>query len=138
MKAHKLFAVVPLVCLSALSLLLMGAKEAPNVTIGTTPIGSNPEKGARPHPLVWDAMEKTTYVKAGDTNAAFSFWVTNTAKGPVLISSVKPSCGCTVADYPKPWNLGPGESGEVKANMNIAGKTGTQVKILTVISSGGL
>lgn len=132
MKAHKRFASIPLLCLVLLSLLLLGATNAPIANIA-----NNLEKGLRPHPLVWDSIEKTTYVKPGETNAAFSFWVTNTATVPVLISAVKPSCGCTVADYPKPWNLAPGESGEVKANMNIAGKTGTQTKILTVISSGG-
>lgn len=132
MKAQKILSYIPLLCLSGMSLLFLGAQVSPTAPTPTPPTGAS-----RPHPLVWDAMEKTYHPQIGETNAPFSFWVTNTSKGNVLISNVSPSCGCTVADYPKPWNLAPGDSGEVKANMNIAGKSGTQVKILTVTSTGG-
>ncbi|MFN7141986.1 MAG: DUF1573 domain-containing protein [Limisphaerales bacterium] len=127
----KLFHFIPLICLSALSLIFIAAQEPPTAA----PAPQAP--AARPHALTWDAMEKTYHAEFGETSAPFTYWVTNTSTMPVLISSVNPSCGCTVADYPKPWNLAPGESGEIKASMNFAGKTGIQSKIMSVISSGG-
>lgn len=92
-----------------------------------------PEK----HALVWDAMTKTVYAKPGETIANYSFWVTNTSKFTVLITEVIPDCGCTVVEYPKPWALPPGGSGELKASMNFAGQQGMKQKGMKVVSSGG-
>lgn len=47
--------------------------------------------------------------------AEFTF--KNTGTAPLIISNVRPSCGCTVADYTKN-PVAPGESGYVKATYN--------------------
>lgn len=148
MKSQKILSYIPLLCISGLSLLFLGAQNPPPTppsapalvpappSHGRAIVPTNAEP-AKPHALVWDATEKTYHPELGEQNAPFSFWVTNTSNVDVQIAEVAPSCGCTVANYPKPWNLKPGESGEVKASMSLAGKSGTQVKILTVRSSGG-
>ncbi len=49
--------------------------------------------------------------------AEFTF--TNTGEEVLIISQVKTSCGCTVAEYPQEA-LKPGESGKIKAQYNAA------------------
>lgn len=58
----------------------------------------------------------------------FSF--TNDGNAPLVITSVKASCGCTVTEYSKEA-IAPGEKGFVKATYNAA-KTGTFHKSVTV------
>lgn len=53
--------------------------------------------------------------KGADGHKVFKF--TNTGDQPLIVKSVKPSCGCTVADYPK-TPIAPGESGEIKVGYN--------------------
>jgi hypothetical protein len=45
------------------------------------------------------------------------FTFTNTMKKPLVIHNVKPSCGCTIADWPKAPIL-PGKSGVIKLDYN--------------------
>ena len=60
--------------------------------------------------------------------AKFSF--TNTGDKPLIITSVKASCGCTVADYTEGEIL-PGQKGKVTATYNAA-KAGIFNKTVTV------
>lgn len=48
------------------------------------------------------------------------FKVKNTSLVPLIISNVKPTCGCTIADYPKE-PIRPGETGEIAATYNAKG-----------------
>jgi hypothetical protein len=61
-------------------------------------------------------------------NHTFTF--TNTGNGPLVISSVKASCGCTVAEYSKDPIPVNGE-GFVKATYNAAAK-GVFTKTVTI------
>lgn len=45
------------------------------------------------------------------------FKVKNTSMVPLVITNVKPTCGCTVADYPRE-PIKPGETGEIAATYN--------------------
>lgn len=58
------------------------------------------------------------------------FRFTNTGDGPLVISSVQASCGCTVTDYSKE-PIPPGSEGFVKATYNAA-KAGVFSKTVTV------
>src|SRR5262245_27175323 len=90
------------------------------------------------HPLVWDAMEKRSEPKATETAAQFEFRVKNTSAEPVVITNVRPSCGCTTVDLPPiPWTLAPGESGTVRAGVDFRGKEGELDKALFIASSAG-
>lgn len=62
-----------------------------------------------------------------------TFKFTNTGDAPVVISKVKTTCGCTVADYPKTAIL-PGSSGEIKVKYATK-KAGTFTKGITVLSN---
>jgi hypothetical protein len=62
------------------------------------------------------------------------FKVTNKGKVDLLITDVKPSCGCTTPDFTKE-PIAPGASGEIKFEFNSAGRVGIQNKSITVKSN---
>ncbi|NJM24217.1 MAG: DUF1573 domain-containing protein [Bacteroidia bacterium] len=80
--------------------------------------------------LTWN---ETTHdfgqIKKG-TPVSHEFTFTNNGNSPLVISSVKASCGCTVADYSKE-PVQPGEKGFVKATFNAA-NPGVFTKTITV------
>ena len=59
------------------------------------------------------------------------FKVTNEGTADLVISEVKPSCGCTVPEYTK-TAIAPGANGDIKVIFNSAGKSGNQEKTVTV------
>ncbi|MBA4323044.1 MAG: hypothetical protein C0408_09535 [Odoribacter sp.] len=62
------------------------------------------------------------------------FTFENTGKGPLVISSVTSSCGCTVPKYDtKP--ISPGSTGIVEVVFDSSGRYGRQTKTITVISN---
>jgi hypothetical protein len=89
--------------------------------------------------IVWDSESKEYSAKVGDTTAHFTFYLTNVSKEVVMVNSVRTSCGCTVAQLPEqPWHLAPGTNGPINVSVNLAGKSGTIVKSVTVDSSAGV
>ena len=62
------------------------------------------------------------------------FVVTNPGKSDLMITKVQPSCGCTVPVWPKD-PIKPGESAEVLAKFNTAGKPNRQFKTLTLFTN---
>ena len=52
----------------------------------------------------------------------------------LVISNVQPSCGCTVPVWPR-TPIKPGDSAEVLANFNTAGKPNRQAKTLTLFTN---
>ncbi len=75
--------------------------------------------------------------------ASFDFKFSNSGDAPIIISEVKPSCGCSVAEFTK-TPVKPGETGTITVTYNAAAKgpftkhftvksnTKTPVKTLTV------
>jgi len=65
----------------------------------------------------------------------FTFKFTNSGKAPLILSSVKPSCGCTITkDWPKD-PIHPGEKGEIEVEFNSETKQGIQSKSITIITN---
>jgi hypothetical protein len=66
------------------------------------------------------------------------FRLKNTGTKPLVIESVKPSCGCTVPQKPEEPVM-PGAEASIKAIFDSEGRTGTNHKTLTVTAntSGG-
>jgi hypothetical protein len=64
-------------------------------------------------------------------SAEFEF--KNPTMVPLLISSVRPTCGCTIADYPKEPIL-PGKSGKIAVTYNAAAG-GAFTKAIVVTSN---
>jgi hypothetical protein len=92
-----------------------------------------------PESIKWDAETKETDATNGQPQAQFTFWLTNVCKADVLVNSVRTSCGCTVAKLPStPWRIEPGSNGPIEVSMNLAGKSGTVVKSVTVDSNTGI
>jgi hypothetical protein len=63
-----------------------------------------------------------------------SFRFKNTGDKPLVIESVRPSCGCTVADPPKE-PIAPGATGEIKGAFDSNGKSGQQHKSIYVYAN---
>lgn len=61
------------------------------------------------------------------------FIFTNKGSEPIIVTSVKASCGCTVADYSKE-PIAPGQKGFVKATFNAA-QPGIFKKTVTVYAN---
>lgn len=92
----------------------------------------------RPHPLVWDAVQKSAAPKFEDRVVQFEFHVTNTSNRPVIVRYIQASCGCTTVEAPRmPWTLAPGARGTVKAAVDFLGKEGELAKDLLVGSVEG-
>lgn len=59
------------------------------------------------------------------------FKFTNTGSEDLVIGSAKPSCGCTVPDYPqKP--VRPGESGVIRVKFDSSNKSGPQNRTVEI------
>src|SRR5213076_1936380 len=87
-------------------------------------------QGARAE-LKWEQTSVDLQPALGDKQAVAHFKYENVGKTPVHFTSVKASCGCTTAQTQKD-EVAPGEKGEITATFNIGGRTGTQVKTVTV------
>jgi mono/diheme cytochrome c family protein len=97
-----------------------------------------PQVAAEPHALVWDAEVKEYVAQPGDTNANFTFKVTNASPSEVTIERVQTSCGCTVAKLPsQPWKLAPGTNGQIEVTVDLRGKRGQFSKMVYVYTSAG-
>ena len=66
-----------------------------------------------------------------DTDNEHVFKFTNTGTEPLVISSAKGSCGCTVPQYPTE-PIAPGKSSEIKVVYKPGKQKGSQTKTVTV------
>jgi len=81
--------------------------------------------------LKWEQTSVELHPTFSDKQAVAHFKYENVGKTPVHFKSVHASCGCTTAQTQKD-EVPPGEKGEITATFNIGGRTGTQVKTVTV------
>lgn len=92
-----------------------------------------PAKISFASPAKW----KSDMVDVGEipqnTPKPIEFEFTNTGKTDIVITNVKPTCGCTVADYTK-TPIKPGGKGKVSATFNAASK-GAFTKTITVTTN---
>ena len=90
--------------------------------------------------LVWDGISKTVDVSDDVDFANFTFNFTNISSSDVIILGVHPSCHCTMAELPPvPWTIPAGSNDMLKAkvDLNIAGRSGTLFKRVTVVTDKG-
>jgi Protein of unknown function (DUF1573) len=81
--------------------------------------------------LKWEQTSVDLRPAFNDKQAVAHFKYENVGKTPVYFKSVHASCGCTTAQTQQE-HVAPGEKGEITATFNIGGRTGTQVKTVTV------
>jgi len=72
-----------------------------------------------------------TLKQGGDGNCEFKF--TNSGKTPLVLNTVKSSCGCTIPEWPKDPIL-PGDSSSIKVTYDTK-RLGQFTKKVTVISN---
>ena len=65
---------------------------------------------------------------------ALSFRFRNSGNKPLIIEDVRPTCGCTVANFPKE-PIAPGGEGEITGEFDSNGRQGLQRKHITVRSN---
>ncbi|HVY76411.1 MAG TPA: DUF1573 domain-containing protein [Puia sp.] len=63
-----------------------------------------------------------------------TFRFKNSGDKPLIISQVRPSCGCTIAEQPDEPVL-PGKEGVIRANFNSEGRVGVNNKTLFVTAN---
>lgn len=63
-----------------------------------------------------------------------TFKFTNTGNSDLVIVSAKGSCGCTVPEWPKE-PIAAGEQGEIYVVFNSDGKSGKQVKQVSIVAN---
>ena len=89
--------------------------------------------------LEWNGLTREIEGGIRELSASFDFHVSNVGTNPVVITIIKPACGCTVVDHPPlPWTLAPGESGPLKGVVDLKGKTGTLEKTIDVTTENGV
>ena len=69
--------------------------------------------------------------------ATYEFTFTNNTKETILITNVKPACGCTAANYTK-TPIKPGEKGMVAATFNAATVAPFQKSVTVMTNEGGV
>ncbi len=83
------------------------------------------------------SFDKTVFdfgtVNEGDLVDA-SFVITNTGATDLIITKAQATCGCTVPVWPKEA-IKPGESADLKAKFNTAGKRNKQSKSITLTTN---
>lgn len=68
------------------------------------------------------------------TEVVHDFEFTNEGKTDLLISNAIASCGCTVPEWPKE-PIAPGGKGKIKASFNSEGRSGQQLKSITITAN---
>jgi hypothetical protein len=67
----------------------------------------------------------------------YEFSFVNNTKETILITSVRPACGCTAANYTK-TPVKPGEKGMVAATFNAASPSNFQKTVTVMTNEGGV
>lgn len=114
----------------------------PPPVVASQPVAVPPPAFNGPLPatvMTWDSELKSIDVHEGDKTGNLFFSFTNVSANDVVISNVHPGCGCTTAHLPSmPWTVAPGTNGTIPVSINLAGKTGTIFKNLTVTTDKGI
>src|SRR6516164_9108851 len=84
--------------------------------------------------LVFDQPEQSLKARPEQEMIVAKYRFINSGKESVKIENVHTSCGCTTAALKK-TEYAPGESGEIEAKFNFAGRKGKQEKEILVTTS---
>lgn len=99
--------------------------------IGLVSLGLNAQEKVAKIEFKTDVIDYGTIEKGSDGIRVFEF--TNTGNAPLIISSVRSTCGCTVPKKPK-GPIMPGETGEIQVKYD-TNRVNPIRKTITVISN---
>lgn len=74
-------------------------------------------------------------IAEADGPASHSFVIKNTGDGPLVITRITASCGCTQPEWTKE-PIAPGKTGNVKVTYNPKGRPGPFYKTISIFSNG--
>ena len=124
-----------IICIALFGLALLSCKDNASAKIQSTNLETAKERDAKiglGSAII--EFDQTEYdfgtITEGDVVDG-KFLITNKGKVDLIITSVKPSCGCTTPEWTKE-PIKPGESGEIKFSFNSRGRVGKQNKSITV------
>ena len=119
---------------------------AADSTMNTAPANTSAVTGATPsaatpavsnQPLTTIALSQSNYdfgnIKKGD-KVNHVYEITNTGKNPLVISEVKPGCGCTAPEFTKDPIL-PGKKGKITLSFDSASFDGAVQKFADVYAN---
>lgn len=99
---------------------------------GGEPVASVASKGLTT--IEWlDSVKNLGKINQGQ-KLQIAFRFRNSGKNPLVIESVRPSCGCTVADYPKE-PIQPGQEAQITGSFDSNGREGLQHKEISVTAN---
>lgn len=104
-----------------------------NLVMNTNTAGSSSEKKSGPNFSFTKELHDFGQLIDGE-KVSYSFTFTNSGDAPLIISSAKGSCGCTVPDWPKD-PIAPGGSGTIDVTFNSSGRSGKQNKKVTLTAN---
>jgi len=126
------------ICLAIIALTIVSCKENASSKIKTSNLETAKERDAKiklGSPIIEFDQKEYDFgdITEGDVVEG-TFTVFNKGKTDLIITEVKPSCGCTTPDWTKEA-IEPGKTGEIKFKFNSAGRKGKQNKSITIRSN---
>lgn len=122
-----------IVCASVLTFMATSCKDKAVDKVNAENVEAAAARDANANKFGEMKFEETTHdfgnVQSG-VKQFYSFKFTNTGEVPLVITSAKGSCGCTVPEVPKE-PIKPGEQGELKVNFDPSGSGQTE-KTVTI------
>ncbi len=116
------------VCLAALILTTWGCGEAEGTVTDDNVLAAVPGALTK---IEWiDSARNMGKINEGQ-KLQISFRFRNAGDKPLVIQSVRPGCGCTVADYPKE-PIAPGKEAAITGSFDSQGREGLQHKEIFV------
>ena len=95
-------------------------------------VAADQAEGPLPRVIVQETIKDFGVVNRGD-RVTHEFVIDNAGSGELQITSVKPSCGCTVADYDRA--IAGGTNGKIKATMDTSNLKGGIAKAVRVYTN---
>lgn len=118
---------------TARSIAARGALVAVLIAAGGVPVvAQQSAEAAEPKAVVAEPVHEAGTVPTGK-KIAHDFVVENQGEAPLEITSVRPACGCTVAQFDR--TIAPGESGKVHAVLDTSTFSGQIAKGITVLTN---
>lgn len=87
------------------------------IGLGVLPLFSQDTQAARTDSILFEKLVHDYGTIKQGSDGSFEFKYSNKGSAPLVLTEVRSSCGCTVAEWPRE-PLAPGKEGVIKVNYN--------------------